>query len=188
MAAHQIDQAAGNEERRDAARPLLVQNDRRLGYAVQAADAGADHHACFDLLLVGLGGPLGVPQRLSRRRDAVNDEIIDPSLFLRLHPVVGIEGVGSLAARNLGGDLASEVRYVEVFDPGHRRLAGQQSTPSRLDPAGQRRNHAEARHHNPFHQQTSRLRNSVSRPLRSASAGLQPRRDKGRTNAGPRYS
>ena len=117
MAAHQIDQAAGNEERRDAARPLLVQNDRRLGYAMQAADARADHHAGFDLLLVGLGRPVGVLQRLSRRRDAVEDESIDPSLFLRLHPIVGIEGVRSLAARNLGGDLTSDVGYVEVFDP-----------------------------------------------------------------------
>ena len=88
----QIDQAAGNEEGRDAARPLLVQNDGRLGYAVQAADARADHHAGFDLLLVGLVGSSSASrQRLSRRRDGVNDEIIDPSLFLRLHPLVGVE-------------------------------------------------------------------------------------------------
>ena len=43
---------------------------------------------------------------------------IDLALLLRLHPLVGIEGaVGAVAARDLAGDLAGEIRDLEIVDP-----------------------------------------------------------------------
>ena len=65
LAAGEIDQPAGDEERRDAPRALLVQRHRGVVDAAEAADAGADQHAGVDLVLVGLGRPVGVAQRLA---------------------------------------------------------------------------------------------------------------------------
>jgi hypothetical protein len=45
IAGREIDDAAGNEERRYPARAALLQLDRGLRDALDAADAGADEHA-----------------------------------------------------------------------------------------------------------------------------------------------
>ena len=50
----QIDDAAGDEERGDAARPLLVHGDGSLGNAFDATDARADQHAGRRLFILGL--------------------------------------------------------------------------------------------------------------------------------------
>ena len=97
--------------------------------------------AGLDLLVVGFGVPVRVAQRLRRGAHAVDDEVVDAALFLRLHPIVGIEGVEGAAARHLRGDFAREVGNVEVLDPGHPRLAGEKPAPGRLDPACYRGNH-----------------------------------------------
>ncbi len=157
LPARQIDERAGNEERRDSARPLLMQRHRRFGDALKAADAGADHDASGYLVFVGLGRPAGVGERLGRRRYGVNDELIAAALILRLHPLVGTVGVRRVAARDLRGDLARQIRDFEGFNPRRRRLAGDQPFPRGLDAAGQRRDHAETRHHDPLHPIPSKL-------------------------------
>ena len=96
--AHQIDEPAGNKERRDAARSPLMQCHRGVVDASEAADSRADQDACLNLLLVGPGAPIRVAQRLRRGAHAVDDEVVDVALFLRLHPVVGIKPVGNGAA------------------------------------------------------------------------------------------
>ena len=182
MSADEIDQPAGNEERRDAARPLFVQGDRGVVDAAEAADAGADQHAGLDLLLVGLGRPVGVVERLGRGGARVDDEIVDLALLLGLHPVVGIEGVGRVAARHLRGDLAGEVGDVEILDPGRapiRRPAGAATSPRRRRPAASPC---------PSPVTTTRLMRSILCPVRWRSSPAPPteaQRDKGRTERRP---
>ena len=151
LSAQQIDEPAGNEERRDAARSFFVQGDGGVVDAAEPADSRAEQDAGLDLLLVGLGAPVGVAQRLRRGAHAVDDEVVDAALFLGLHPVVGIEGVRGVAARHLRGDLAGEVGNVEVLDPGRRRLAGEKPAPRRLDPASDRGHHAKTCNDDPPH-------------------------------------
>ena len=91
VAGGQIDEASRNEERADAARALLLQQERRLGDAVEAADARADEHSRALLLLGRIGLPAGIFQRLLRGRHREDDEVVDLALLLRLHPIVRIE-------------------------------------------------------------------------------------------------
>ena len=109
---------------RDAARALLLQQERRVGDAGQAADAGADQNAGALLLLGRVGLEAGIGDRLIGRRHGVDDEVVDLALLLRLHPIVGIElAVGRGAARNEAGDLAGEVGSLELGRCGARRSA-----------------------------------------------------------------
>ena len=100
VAGGQVDQAPGNEERADAARPLLLQQQRRsrrcrssppmpepISTPVRSCFScvSAFQPASFDRLLGGGHG--------------VDDEIVDLALLLRLHPVVGIELALGLAGR-----------------------------------------------------------------------------------------
>src|SRR5262245_49573888 len=86
----EIDDAAGNEEWRNAARTTLLQQDTGVGDAAGAADAGANQDAARDLILVARGLPAGVVERLLGRAHGVDDEFIDLALLLRLHPLVWI--------------------------------------------------------------------------------------------------
>src|SRR5215471_12621002 len=87
----EIDQATGNKERRHLAWSALLQQYRGIGNARQAADPGADQGAGSAPILFGEGMPIGVVERLARRTHRKNDEIVNPALVLRLHPLVGIE-------------------------------------------------------------------------------------------------
>ena len=78
---------AGNEERADAARAALLQDQRIFGDAVDAADARADHDAGRALLVRRLGLPAGILQRLVGGRHPVEDEVVDLAQFLRLQPL-----------------------------------------------------------------------------------------------------
>ncbi len=95
--------------------------------------------------VVGLGLPIGVAQRLGRGAHAVYDEVVDAALFLGVHPVVRIEGVGSRAARHLRGDLAGKVGNIEVLDPRGCGFGGKKTAPRRLNPASHGRHHAQTR-------------------------------------------
>ena len=122
IAAGQIDQPPGNEERRNAARALFVERDRGVVNAAEAADARADQDAGFDFFLIGRRRPFGVAQRLRRRAHRIDDEIVDPALFLGVHPFVGTERVFGVAARHLGGDAAGNVGNVETPGSSPRRI------------------------------------------------------------------
>src|SRR5437660_5377912 len=121
----EIDDAARDEERRDAARALLLQGDRGIGNPLDAADAGSDHHAGGDLVFIARRLPAGMFDRLARRAHRVDDEVIDPALLLRLHPLIGIVGaVRAIAARNRACDFPRKILSVECSN----------SVPSALSP------------------------------------------------------
>ena len=120
VARGEVDDPARDEERRDAPRALLVERDRGVIDAADAADAGADENAGGILLVGGLRLPRRVLQRLGRGGHRVDDEGIDLALLLRLHPLVGIEAaVGAVAARDLAGDrqARSAVSKLSIFAP-----------------------------------------------------------------------
>src|ERR1700737_1168526 len=71
----QIDQAPGNEERRHAPRPSLLEHDGGFGNAGETAYPGPDHHAGSGLFLVGRRLPTGIVQRLTRGTHGKDDEI-----------------------------------------------------------------------------------------------------------------
>ena len=145
VAGREIDQAARDEERRHPARPLLLEDDRGLGDALEAADARADHHAGGDLLLFGLGLAAGILDRLRGSAHGVGDELVDLALLLGLHPLVGIVGaVVAVAARNEAGDLAGQVGDLELLDAARAALAGEEARPRRLDTAAERRDHSQS--------------------------------------------
>ncbi len=116
----------------DAARPLLLEQDRRVGDAGEAADAGADQDARALLLFLRVGGPACILEGLVGRGHRVDDEVVDLALLLGLHPIVGIElALGCRAARNEAGDLTREIGDVEFLDAARAALAGEQSWTTR---------------------------------------------------------
>src|SRR5882672_10922755 len=148
----QIDQPPGNEEWRYLAWPALLQQQRGIGNAGEAADPGPDHGAGGALFLFGRRVPIGIIERLTRRAHGEDDEIVDLALVLRLHPLVGIEGAGgAVAARDHAGDSAGQIGDVEGVDLPGAALAVEDAFPGRLDATAEWRNHAEARDDNPPH-------------------------------------
>src|SRR5262249_19760321 len=134
------DQAARDEERADPARPLLLQRDRGFLDAGKATDAGADQHAGALAFGLAFRLPAGILDRLLRRSQAEDDEVIHPALLFRLDPLVGIEGaVLAAAARHIAGDLGRQVGDVELLDAAGAGLAVEQALPIDLDAASQRR-------------------------------------------------
>ena len=167
IAGGEVDQAARDEERRHPARALLMQNERGLGDAFDAADAGADHHAGRDLVLVAFRLPAGVGERLTRGAERVGNELVDLALLLRLHPLIGIVGAaGTVAARDLAGDLGRQVGDVELFDSAGAALSGDQSLPRDLDAASERRDHAK-----PCDNDTPHAGSNTGRSRRPPGAG-----------------
>src|SRR5690606_7397384 len=108
------------EEGTDAARTLLVQRDRGLVDAADAADARADQRTDAVLLFLGLRLHPGVIDGLFGRRHGVDDEGINLALLLHVHPLVGVEpALGVVAQGDPVGDLAGNVVDPEVVDaPG----------------------------------------------------------------------
>src|SRR5262245_26689339 len=146
VSGREVDQAAGNEERRHPPRPSLLKRDRRLGDAGKTADARADHHTGLDLIVVAGGLPACVIERLAGGTQRKDDEIVDLALLLRLHPMVGIEAaVRAIAARNLASDLRRQIGHVESLDSPRAAVAVDEPPPGRLDAASERRHHAEPR-------------------------------------------
>ena len=100
--------------------------------------------------------PVGVIERLFRGGHGKEDEVVDLALFLRLHPLIGIEAaVRAVSARNLAGDLAGKIGDFESLDPSDPALSCEQPLPRRLDPAGERRHHAKTSDDDASHHQRS---------------------------------
>jgi hypothetical protein len=145
VAGGEVDQPARDEERADAAWPLLLEKERRIGDAGQPADAGADQNPRALLLLLRVGLPARVLEGLRGRRHAVDDEVVDLALLLGLHPIVGAElALGLGAARDEAGNLAGEVGNLELLDAACAVAAGDEARPARLHTATERRHEAEA--------------------------------------------
>jgi hypothetical protein len=152
VTAGQIDQAARNEERRDAARATLDQGSGSLVDAADAADAGADQHARGALLLIGLRLPARIAKGLGRGCHRIDDEGVDLALLLGLHPFIRIEGaVGTVAEGNLAGDLAGQIVDLEVGNLLRAALPLQEAGPCGIDPATERCDHAKTCNNNPAH-------------------------------------
>src|SRR5437879_917759 len=150
IAGSQIDQTPGNEERRYFARAALLEKQRRIGNAGQAADPRADHRARRATILFGSGMPIGVIERLARRAHRENDEIVDLALILRLHPLVRIErAAAAVTPWNHAGDPAGQIGYVKRVDLSGAALTVEDALPGRFDAAAEWRHHAEARDDNP---------------------------------------
>src|SRR6516165_793168 len=140
----QVDQTAGDEERRHAPRPSLLQYDGSFGNAGETSDTGPDHHAGARLFVVARRLPARILERLARGAHGEDDEIIDLALLLRLHPLVGIEAaVRAITTRNLAGDLRRQIGHVEALDAPCPAIAVDETLPGRLNAASERRHHAE---------------------------------------------
>ena len=132
--------------------PAVTQGQRGFVDAVDPADAGTDQHAGGAPIVLVLGMPVGVVQGLVGRGHRIDDEVVDLAGFLRLHPVVGIElAFGGRAARDLAGDLASEVINRKVGHPYRAALALEQIPPSGFHSATKRRDHPQTSDDNPSH-------------------------------------
>ena len=169
----EIDDPAGDEERRHSARAAVAQNQRGFRDAFDSADAGADQDTARDLLLVLVRMPVGIVERLLRRAHGIKDEVVDLALLLRLHPMIGIEGAASaVTAGNLAADLAGNVGDIEFFDASDPALRGEQALPRRLDTAGERRHHAEPSDDDASHDR--RLDYGQFYRSRACSHGIRP--------------
>ena len=135
---HQVDQAGGNEKRADAPDVAAFDQHRVLGDLVQAADARADHDPGAHLVFLGFRRPAGIGDRLDRRRQTVDDEIVHAPLILRRHPVIGVEQpFGRFADRHLAGDFRRQVADIEGLDGADAGFSGQQFFPVDLNPTPQ---------------------------------------------------
>jgi hypothetical protein len=126
----QVDQASGNEERRNAARTAsrrvypprrCLRSRRYRSRSARRSRSGLHRFA---------GCQPASFERLVGGRHAEQDEGIDLALFLGLHPVVGIEGaVGPSDRREPAGDLRGHVADIEFGDAGRAAFAGDQAGP-----------------------------------------------------------
>src|SRR5215213_7158711 len=152
IAGCEIDDAPRNEKRRHTPGPLVRKHQRGFGDALDPADAGADHHAARDLILVRRGVPPRMLQGLARRAHGIDDKVVDPALLLWLHPLIGVVGaVGAVATRNLARDLGCQILNFEFLNPARAALAGEQSLPRGLHATSERRNHSKSRDDNAPH-------------------------------------
>ena len=113
----QIDQPAGNEEGRDAARALSLQDDRGFVDAARGRRCRSRSARRWrSAPRAVLGSQPASSSASSAAAIAVDDEVIDLALFLRLHPVRRRLKVPSaaVAARDLAGDLGRQVVDLEV--------------------------------------------------------------------------
>ena len=122
-----------------------MERDRALGDARKSADAGADHDAGALARFGVLGLPAGIRDRLLRRRQRVDDELVHLALLFGRHPIVGVEGArGGVAARHLSRYLRRQIRDIETLDRADAGLALDQALPHRLGADAERRDKADA--------------------------------------------
>ncbi len=116
LARDEVDQAAVDEVRADAARPLLVQNEAFAFDSRQAADARADRHARAQPRRLVHVGQARILDRLAGGIDAEDDERIDLALDLVVDALVRVEAIFMIGRLHLAGDPAFLVAGVELGD------------------------------------------------------------------------
>ena len=140
VAAGQVDDAPGHEERRHPPGSLLLQ-DRPIARRCRRG------HRCRHpkITPVRRSGPRssvgfqsGVGQSLGRGTNGENDEVVDLALLFRLHPLASGLKVPSatIAARHLHGDAAGEVGRSQSLRSGPAPLlpASEEARPRFLIP------------------------------------------------------
>src|SRR4051794_13456357 len=76
----EIDQTSRNEKGRYLAWPARAQQQRRIGNARKASNAGPDHRAGSATFVVGGWMPIGIIKGLLRGAHCEDDEIVDLAL------------------------------------------------------------------------------------------------------------
>ena len=110
---------------------------------LQTADAGADHYTGPNPRFLVVGLPAGIANCLLGGCQAIDDERAHAPLFLRRHPVVGVEAaIGGLTDGNLRGDLCRQVRDIERLDRAEPGFSVDQAIPVRLYSAPEGRDKA----------------------------------------------
>src|SRR5262249_2245517 len=111
--------------------------------AFNTADAGANEHAGIRLLAVARWMPSGIVECLASRTHRKDNKLVDLALLLWLHPMIGIiGGIRTVATRDLAGNFARDVRNIETVDFPGAAFTLEQTRPSRLDAASERRDHS----------------------------------------------
>ena len=152
LARNQVDQCAGDEERRHAPRALVADDQRGFLDRAQPADARPDHNPGAHPALLVLGHPVRVAHRLIGGGNAVEDEIIDLAALFREHVGIGVErAVRAVAIGHLAGILRGHVGRVEPGDRTGTGLTVKDAAPGFLDPIGQGRDQSKARYDDTTH-------------------------------------
>src|SRR5579863_5273111 len=126
----EIDEPAGDEERRNPPRTTVAQDKSGFRNAFDAPYSGTDQNAAHHLIVVVARLPVRIVERLRRRGHRKQDKVVDLALLFGFHPRIGIEAATrAVAAWNLARDFAGDIRDVEFFDAFDPTLAGQQTLP-----------------------------------------------------------
>ena len=148
MAGGEVDQRRRDEERRQAPGLSLEHLRRRFEDRLQAADAGADHHAGGAAILLRIGLPAGILDRLGGGDQGEMDEPVHLLLVLNRDPFGDVEPpVGLAAMRDLARDLAGQVLHIEGLNRGDARFAVDQPLPYMRHADAEWTGDAHARHH-----------------------------------------
>ena len=100
---------------------------------------------------VSLCHPSRISQSLLGSGDAVDDELIDLALFLRLEPIIRVERTALVTRRHLAGNLGREVGNVKTLDRPCARLTFEQTLPRHLYITTERRDRSDTRDDDPPH-------------------------------------
>ncbi len=122
VAGGEVDDGAGDEERRDLARAAVEQVDVFAFDDVEAADAGADVDAEAVAIFVG-DLEAGVGHGLGGGGEGEVDEAAHLAGFFFVHEEERVEVL------DLGGEADGVASEIEGLDLGHTALAGQQALP-----------------------------------------------------------
>jgi hypothetical protein len=151
LAGDEVDQAAVDKVRADAARPFFGQHQAFAFDAWQAADPRPNGATGTQPHRFGHVGQAGILDRLPGRIDPVDDERVNLPLDLVINPLVRVESVFVIGRLDLAGDAALLVRRVKVGDGAGTALGGQNIRPSRFDVAAKRRDEPQSCDHYTAH-------------------------------------
>ncbi len=139
----QVDQRAGDKERRHAAWALLFNQQSGFCDRVQAANTRTNHHAGPFKRIYIFRHPVGIFDSHLRSSQTKQDKFVNLAAILGGHPVVGIEGpVGAIAIRHFTRVFRGDVRGIELRDWPRPGLSVQNPRPGFLYATGQRSNHS----------------------------------------------
>ena len=112
----QVDQCTGNKERRHAPRAFFLQQHGCISDRIQPTNARSDHHTRAETVVIALRYPTRISNRLVRRCNAVQNEIINFALFFGGHIRISVEIALSLAARHFAGVGRAKMAGVKFRD------------------------------------------------------------------------
>ena len=151
----QVDQTAMHEMRGNAVRALLGQHQRFALDTRQTADAAANGAAGAQTRDLIHFGKASVFQRLPGGINAKDDERVDLTLNLVVHPLVGVEAIFVVSRLHFASDVALVARGIEMRDLARARLAGKDIGPHGFNVGAQWRDHSKTRYNHTTHRKFS---------------------------------